>query len=365
MSPRARARMSGTVALALLAPLAPAAFGQAHFATGVAAYAPGGGGGIFDPSRSLGGPQGGGANVGSLHVTSLGVGGSLTLSFGTAIVDGPGADLLVFENGFYDLAFTGVHTEAAWVEVSTNGATFARFPAAYAGPAGPLDPFGTVHKGSYAGLAGGRPVLANVLTNSVPPLDPTRAGGTALDLAELAQHPAVLSGAVDLSDVRFVRLVDVKDGELDAHGVPIHDNSGPGGSADIDAVAVLNHPANQTPGRPTVELWIDDQDRLQVVFEDPDGLLDIADLRTTANLRRHARGGHAVAGAAYPKDQEHDPAIEFLALLPAFVVAELTDTRLHLVLAAPLTGAGIVADLVVTVTDSSGATCSDMVVIQS
>ena len=45
------------------------------------------GGGIFDPSMSLGPPMGGGLFVGSTDVHSLGTGGSLTLGFDVAVID--------------------------------------------------------------------------------------------------------------------------------------------------------------------------------------------------------------------------------------------------------------------------------------
>src|SRR5690606_21580686 len=54
------------------------------------------GGGVFHPANALGAPA---PSLTKVH--SLGDGGHLTLGFAVTITDGPGADFLVFENGFY------------------------------------------------------------------------------------------------------------------------------------------------------------------------------------------------------------------------------------------------------------------------
>ncbi len=338
MFDRRTTRFQGLLAL----PLLLAFVDPDPFATSVVDYSPGGGGGIFVAAQSLGGPRGGGALMGSLDVASLGVGGSLTLGFDVTLTDGPGADLTVFENGFFDTGFNGVHSEVAWVEVSSDGASFARFPAKYGGGTGPFSPFGTTALGTYGNLAGSRCVHSNVDTNAIPPLAAAQAGGTAFDLADLVDHPLVLSNDVDLAAIQFVRLVDSVDGELDADGAVVWDNSGTAGSADIDAVAVLNHTGNQTSDRPVVEMWIDGMDRLHVLFEDLDGVEDIVHLRTTVS----------------------QIPVNFFALLPEFKILEITDTRLHLWLKHPISGTGWLADLTVSVRDASGQRCSEHVVLQ-
>lgn len=68
-----------------------------------------------DPSGALGGTSSG--------VVCLGDGGSATLTFGVPIANGPGFDFAVFENGFSD-----TFLELAFVEVSSNGVNFFRFP---------------------------------------------------------------------------------------------------------------------------------------------------------------------------------------------------------------------------------------------
>ena len=59
----------------------------------------------------------------SYDIVSLGRGGEITLTFDTPIVDGPGWDFATFENGFGD-----TFLELGYVEVSSNGTDFFRFP---------------------------------------------------------------------------------------------------------------------------------------------------------------------------------------------------------------------------------------------
>ena len=95
--------------------------------------------------------------------------------------------------------------------------------------------------GTYSGLAGGMPVAANVASNTIDPLDPVVSGGDSFDLDELRTHPLVLSGSIDLDDIRYVRLQDVAEGTLaDRQGRWIWDHGGATGSADIDAIAEFN-----------------------------------------------------------------------------------------------------------------------------
>lgn len=76
------------------------------------------------PLVSYGNPtdglKGGASGTG---VVSLGDGGSATLTFDTPIANGPGFDFAVFENGF-----SKTFLELAFVEVSSDGVNFFRFP---------------------------------------------------------------------------------------------------------------------------------------------------------------------------------------------------------------------------------------------
>ncbi len=139
------------------------------------------------PDIVLGPPKGGGCCGGSLDVLSLGDGGSIVLAFeGNAIIDGPGADFLVFENAFErgggDAA--SVFAELATVEVSEDGAAWSAFPCA-------------ADRYPHDGCAGWHPVHANPDENDVDPLDPSSAGGDPFDLAEIGVPLA-----------RFVRITD-------------------------------------------------------------------------------------------------------------------------------------------------------------
>ncbi|MBK7876135.1 MAG: hypothetical protein IPJ77_10335 [Planctomycetes bacterium] len=243
------------------------------YATQVVNYSPGSGGGTFVAANALGAPTGGGLSNGSLDVASVGVGGSLTLGFDVTIANGPGVDFTVCENAF---VFAGESfSEVAYVEVSTNGVAFARLPSRYTGPATGLPSF-TAPFGTYGVLTGTMPVLANPATNTLDPLDPAWAGGDAFDLADLANDPLVTSGVVDLAAIHFVRIVDVPHGTgTDAAGNVIWDNSGATGTADVDAVCVIQHAGTVVAGQPTVDLFLDAQGYLNLRVEDPDGGADL------------------------------------------------------------------------------------------
>ena len=278
----AAARRAPVVLSSLL--LAAAAGAQAApFATHVVRYDTRGnaGGGIFDPSLLLGAPRGGGANQGSVHVHSLGIGGDAVLGFGVVLSDGPGADFLVAENPFF-LSFARSFAELAFVEVSSDGLAFARFPAAWYGPDAEPGPFGTVLVGTCAGVAGATPVHAHPANPAADPQDVVEAGGEAFDLADLADHPLVRGGAVVLRAIRFVRLVDLQSGvDRDTRGRLLRDAGS--GSADIDAVTVIHHQGNLAPNGPRVTLRIPADGNFELGMADPDGLgdLDPASLRAS------------------------------------------------------------------------------------
>lgn len=242
---------------------------QGPFATHVIASWTNGnaGGGIFNPQNATGAPQG------TLDVHSLGIGGWLTLGCSVPIADGPGADLIVSENAFRLTPF-GAETfaEVMFVEVSTNGVDFARFPATYYGPASQPGPFGVAAVGSYSGLAGQTPVLAT--TPGADARDVVESGGDAFDLADLAADPLVLLGLVDLDDIREVRLVDVVSGQsLDHRGRPIFD---PGaGSADVDSVTAIHQRGQIAGSGPSVELSVNPDGTATLRIEDPDGWSDL------------------------------------------------------------------------------------------
>ena len=160
----------------------------------------------------------------NLAVVSLGDGGSITLRFPQPIGNGPGPDIAVFENGFDD-----TFLELAFVEVSSNGTTFHRFPSISLTQTGTqVLGFGLLDTTYIHNLAG-----------------KYRAGyGTPFDLAELAGI-----ADLDISMITHVRVVDVVGsinpayGTRDSGGRLINDpwlTNWEAGGFDLDAVAYLN-----------------------------------------------------------------------------------------------------------------------------
>ena len=232
------------------------------------------GGGIFAPGNMLGAPQGGGLATGSIQVHSLGIGGEAVLGFDVTITDGPGCDLIVSENAFA-AGGLDVFAEAVFVEVSSDAVHFARFPSRYAGPSFPAGALGVRPHGSFAGLAGQSPVYAGSLTMpGADPRDVVESGGDAFDLSDLANDPLVLQALVDLANVHFVRLVDVRSGvDVDTAGVAILDAET--GSADIDAVTAIHFVGDVDPQGPRCEVRVRADGTFDVDLADPDGLSDL------------------------------------------------------------------------------------------
>jgi hypothetical protein len=162
------------------------------YATSVESFSPGKGAGFNQsklPDIVLGPPQGLGTGQGSLDVLSLGAGGEIVLGFRErGIVDGAGADLVVFENPFWPGGDSSqVFAELGEVSVSDDGETWFTFPCDLAGDGA----------GHYAGCAGVTPTL-EFDAEALVPLDPERTGGDAFDLAEVGAARA-----------RFVRIRDL------------------------------------------------------------------------------------------------------------------------------------------------------------
>lgn len=164
----------------------------------------------------------GAASTSTMDVVSLGDGGSATLTFAQPIMNGEGADFAVFENPFNDYFL-----ELAFVEVSSDGQHFVRFPAT------------------------SLTQTARQITSSV---DPTyinnlagkyRVGfGTPFDLDELRD-----SAGIDINNITHVRVIDVvgsidpEYGTYDAFGHIINDpfpTVSHSAGFDLDGVAVIN-----------------------------------------------------------------------------------------------------------------------------
>ncbi len=127
------------------------------------------------PDIVLGPPQGGGGLQAGLDVLSLGVGGEITLKSDTPILDGPGADFIVFENPFWAGGNPqNPFAEPAEVSVSQDGVNFWSFAC-----------HSEDKPNGYPGCAGVHAVFANPAHPEIDPLDPEEAGGDAFDLETL------------------------------------------------------------------------------------------------------------------------------------------------------------------------------------
>lgn len=157
-------------------------------------------------------------------VLSLGDGGKATFTFEQTIYDGPGYDFAVFENGFTDNFL-----ELAFVEVSSDGQSFFRFPSVSltntVNQIGAFDSLDTKH---IHNLAGKYPAQ----------------WGTPFDLSELSTEEGL-----DVSNISHIRLVDVVGSILqdyatyDSEGRTINDpwpTPYESGGFDIDALGIIH-----------------------------------------------------------------------------------------------------------------------------
>jgi hypothetical protein len=246
------------------------------WADGVTSYAPteGVSAGWLDPALSLGpvtGDVDDVASLGDLSVGQLGENttpGRLVVSFHQPVRDLSGADFVVYENALG--TSTSVFAELAYVEVSSDGIHFARFPSRSLTPAA-VGPYGYVNPTNIQNLAGKH-------INGYG-----KSWGTPFDLSQLATDPSVMGGQVDLDDIRYVRLIDIPGNGsfLDSLGSGIYDawvTFGSGG-LDLDAVGVISRLVDY-------ETWAELQ-ALPIGLEGPD---DDADGDGLANLLEYAHG---------------------------------------------------------------------------
>ncbi len=170
------------------------------------------------PAVVQGGPRGEGKSGSSTDVLSLGAKGEIVVGFGPYdVVDGPGPDLIVFENPFLTAPYNP-YAEPGDVALSVAGTAAKDFTAFPCDPTKQGDP--TKKQWPYPGCAGVRPVVANVKTNSVSPADAAKAGGDAYDLS-----------TIGLKQARYLRIRD--------SGVSQMGNDTRG--FDLDAVVLINY----------------------------------------------------------------------------------------------------------------------------
>lgn len=190
-----------------------------------------------DPTLALGPVTGDNFDIvslGDLNATQLNQGvppGSITLQLAAPIANLSGADFAIFENAFGTA--TSVFAELAFVEVSTDGVTFARFPSISL-TSSPPGPYGTLNPADLYNLAGKH---LNAYGQS---------WGTPFDLDDLLDHPAVLAGWINLMEIHYIRLVDIPGSGAftDSQGRPIYDawlTFGSGGF-DLEAIGAISRP---------------------------------------------------------------------------------------------------------------------------
>jgi hypothetical protein len=142
------------------------------------------------------------------QIFSLGIGGTAVVEFtDNFIVDGPGVDFTIFENGLIDWRNGEEFYEGAQVFVSADGVEF-------------LD------LGYAPGTMTGQMYNAIYNDPTFDPLDPSVSGGDSFDIA--FDKDGLPTG---LTRVSYVMLVDDGDGVSEGHG-----NSG----FDLDAIAAVH-----------------------------------------------------------------------------------------------------------------------------
>jgi hypothetical protein len=266
---------------------------------------------------------------GSDDIVCLGRGGQITLTFSVPIVDGSGFDFAVFENGVGD-----DFLELGWVEVSSDGEHFCRFPNYYGGLVS-VSTYGGHKAWNIYGLASkyrhsyGHPFDLNELQEAYDALTPTPPAFFSEDYANaLATNFPFLV----LTNITHVRIVDVVgDGNAKAtNGGTIYDPYPTWGSAgfDLEAIGVINQASvtgeqqviefesipNQKLAFQGVELSARADSGLPVSFSVQSGPASVI-----GNLLSFTGTGVVEVVASQPGDATYAPAIP---VLRSFRVAE-------------------------------------------
>lgn len=169
-------------------------------------------------------------------IVSLGDGGTAIFTLDTAITDNDGFDFVVFENGFKSQEPPqNYFLELAFVEVSSDGSHFVRFPAVSETPAATqVSTFGQIDPAQIHNLAGKYTVNY----------------GTPFDLYELSD-----SSGIDIENITHVRIIDVVGNindtyaSFDVNGNKVNDpwpTPFASGGFDLDALGIINQRDVQT-----------------------------------------------------------------------------------------------------------------------
>ena len=182
---------------------------------------------------------------GTYDVVSLGDGGSATVTFASPIYNGEGPDFAIFENGLHpdtDSTMTLYFLEIAFVEVSSDGENFFRFPAVTAvSSETQVGGFDAMNPAQIHNFAGKYEAFY----------------GTPFDLDEVEDNPLL-----DKNKVTHVRIIDVvgninpEYATYDSEGHPVNDPwPTPFESCgfDLDAVGVIHDLAHNDVSETEVE----------------------------------------------------------------------------------------------------------------
>lgn len=150
-----------------------------------------------------------------------------------------GYDFVVFENGFVSNYNTGggaiegqMFSELGYVEVSSDGVNFAKFPTVSLTP-GLVGAYGTIEISNILNFVGKHPNAYGLCV------------GTPFNLSEIAEYQMVKDGIVDINNISYVRIVDIP------------------GSGDFNDVAVEHTDPNTWPdwdyydvNHPIYDAWV-------------------------------------------------------------------------------------------------------------
>ncbi|WP_271855956.1 T9SS type A sorting domain-containing protein [Patiriisocius marinus] len=203
---------------------------------------------------------------------SLGDAGEAILSFNIPISNGPGFDFAVFENSFSD-----TFLELAFVEVSSDGINYFRFPShSQTQTDTQIDGFGNVDPTYINNLAGKYRALF----------------GTPFDISEIQEN-----SLLDKNSITHIKIIDVVGSidpmyaSIDSFGNAINDPFNTpffSGGFDLDAVGVINEQV----------LDIDDKE-ISILSMYPNPVSDILNIHTTnaMDFQIYDVQGHVVFSA--------------------------------------------------------------------
>jgi len=214
-------------------------------------------------------------------LVSLGDGGQAILTFPFSIKNGPGYDFAVFEN-----SFDGIFLELAFVEVSSDGENYVRFPATSLSDTtwtiGPFDYLETTKLNNLAGKY--------------------KAGfGTPFDLEELSAIADLNVNAI--THVRLVDVIGSNQNEFcsrDAGGRKVLDpwpTPFPSCGFDLDAIGVIHH--NDPAATTEVS-----EAKYQVFPQPADGFQQVVIQEEVVSFKLINIAGSEVAGINMMKNQQ-------------------------------------------------------------